>query len=117
MAYFFLVLAFIFNGTANVLLKIGAEKGLVRDSSIYVFFAQNWQILCGLLLFAVNVIFYFLALRSLPLSVAYPVMVAMSFLIVNGYSSLYLHEPITLFQYVGYVLIVIGLSLVVSRIA
>lgn len=106
MAYLWLTLAFGLNALANVLLKLGATKGLALG---------NWQLLTGLFFFAINVVFYFLALRALPLSVAYPIMVAMSFLLINGYAFMTLGEPVTPLQMVGYVLIIGGLVLVVSQ--
>jgi len=117
MAYLYLAAAFLLNGTANVLLKLGAIRGLSLDGSLLTIALRNWQFACGIALFAANVIFYFLALRSLPLSIAYPVMVAMSFLIINTYALLSLREPITLIQGIGYVLIVLGLALAVTRSA
>jgi multidrug transporter EmrE-like cation transporter len=114
-AYLYLTLAFSLNSIANILLKLGAERGLSLSGGLFVIIQANWQLLLGLTIFASNIIFYFLALRALPLSVAYPVMVVMGFLIVNGYALLALHEPITTGQYMGYLLIVIGLTLVVAR--
>lgn len=116
MAYFYLALAFTLNSIANILLKLGAEHGLSLSGGLLAMAEANWQVLLGLAIFASNVIFYFLALRALPLSIAYPVMVAMSFLIVNSYALLVFHEPVTAGQYIGYLLIVIGLTLVVSRV-
>lgn len=116
MAYLFLALAFTLNSVANILLKLGAIRGLSLSGGLFSIIEANWQFLLGLSIFALNVIFYFLALRALPLSVAYPVMVVMGFLIVNSYALLMLHEPITAGQYIGYVLIVVGLTLVVARV-
>ena len=50
------------------------------------------MILTGLFCFSINVIFYFLALRSIPLSVAYPLMTIFSFLLINGYAIFGLKE-------------------------
>ena len=116
MAYFYLILAFTLNSVANILLKIGAVHGFSFSKDPLTLIGTNWQLLSGLSLFAINVIFYFLALRALPLSVAYPVMVVMGFIIVNSYALFALHEPITGGQYLGYVLIIIGLTLVVARV-
>ncbi|HYF29308.1 MAG TPA: hypothetical protein VEA36_03020 [Candidatus Paceibacterota bacterium] len=115
MAYIYLFAAFLLNGVANVLLKLGSVKGLSLSGNVPTLIVSNWQFLLGLFLFAANVIFYFLALRALPLSIAYPVMVAMSFLIINGYAFFGLREGITTLQLGGYALIVIGLTLVVYR--
>ena len=115
MAYLYLTLAFTLNSIANILLKLGATRGLLLSGDILALVKGNWQFLLGLTIFATNVIFYFLALRALPLSIAYPVMVAMSFLIVNSYALIALRESVTVGQYIGYMLIVIGLTLVASR--
>src|SRR5688500_8843373 len=108
MAYLYLFAAFLLNGLANVLLKLGSVRGLTTEGSLPTLIATNWQFLLGLFLFAANVIFYFLALRALPLSVAYPVMVAMSFLIINGFAYFGLREVITPLQLAGYALIIVG---------
>lgn len=113
--YLLLALAFLANGVANILLKLGAVRGLRLSGDLGTLLASNWQALVGVAIFAINVFFYFLALRELPLSVAYPLMVTMSFLIVNGYAVLALHEPIALTQYLGYGFIVCGVILVVMR--
>lgn len=116
MAYLYLALAFTLNSIANILLKLGATRGLSLSGGPFAIIEANWQLLLGLSIFALNVIFYFLALRALPLSVAYPVMVVMGFLIVNSYALLTLHEPIMTGQYIGYLLIIIGITLVVARV-
>jgi multidrug transporter EmrE-like cation transporter len=115
-AYLYLALAFTLNSVANVLLKLGAERGLSLSGDLFAVAEANWQVLLGLAIFASNIIFYFLALRELPLSVAYPVMVAMGFLIVNSYALIMLHEPIAAGQLIGYLLIIIGLTLVVAQV-
>lgn len=115
MAVAYLILAFTLNAAANILLKLGSARGIDTASwSPLSLVAHNWQLAAGLTLFAANVIFYFLALRALPLSVAYPVMVAMSFVIINGYAFAALGEPVSPVQVAGYAAIVIGLIAVVA---
>lgn len=116
MPYLFLACAFALNAAGNILLKLGAEKGVSLSSySPVSLVANNWALVLGCVLFAANVVFYVLALRALPLSVGYPIMVVMSFLIVNGYAFFALHESITLLQVLGYLCIVGGLTLVVAN--
>jgi multidrug transporter EmrE-like cation transporter len=116
MAYILLALAFVFNASANILLKIGSKGGIDLSSwNPVALLSHNWQFVLGLFLFAVNVVFYFLALRSLPISVAYPVMVVMSFIIINGYALTMLGETLTPLQILGYLAIVGGLILIVSN--
>ncbi|MBU2103724.1 hypothetical protein KKD81_02870 [Patescibacteria group bacterium] len=116
-AYIALAAAFVLNAIANILLKIGSERGILLQGPVGTLLAHNWAFLVGVGLFAANVLFYFLALRSLPLSTAYPVMVAMSFIIINSYAFLVFREPLTVLQAFGYVCIVVGLALVVTQSA
>jgi multidrug transporter EmrE-like cation transporter len=115
MAYVYLVLAFSFNAAANILLKIGSARGVTLHGPLVSILLLNWQAILGCGLFVVNVLFYFLALRALPLSIAYPIMVGMSFIIINAYALLELKEGIATLQLFGYALIIVGLVLVVSR--
>lgn len=116
MALLYLSLAFVLNALANVLLKIGAREGIELGSySPVTFVASNWQLTLGVMIFSANVLFYFLALRELPLSIAYPTMVVMSFIIVNGYALYGLGETITPLQIAGYIAIIAGLALVVTQ--
>lgn len=115
MAYLFLILAFVFNSMASLLLKSAASLGVVGTPlSPIAFIEGNWKLLLGLFLFASNVILYFLAIRTLPLSVAYPVMAVMTFLIVNISAVYFFDERIVPMQVVGYIGIIVGIVLVVS---
>lgn len=116
MAYLYLAAAFSLNAIANILLKLGARNGIDISSLSPISLAlSNWQLILGVIIFAANVILYFLALRELPLSIAYPIMVVMGFIIVNGYAFFLLGESITSLQIFGYFVIVAGLVLVVSQ--
>lgn len=115
MAFLSLVGAFVANGVANVLLKVGADRGIVFDLSLGIgkLMSLNAYLIGGVVLFVVNIVFYIFALRVLPLSVAYPVMVGMSLLIANTCAVVLLHETISWQHIIGYAFIVAGVSLVV----
>lgn len=113
MSFFYLILAFVLNGLANVFLKFSALQGV--DLSSYnpiTLVAKNYLLFLGLLLFASNVVFYFLSLRDMPVSIAYPVMVVMSFLIINFYAITVIGEHISAGQIVGYILLILGLVMI-----
>lgn len=114
--FVYLAIAFVTNAIANVLLKVGADKGASLDLSLGVgkLLAHNAFLIGGALLFAFNLVFYVAALRSLPLSVAYPIMVGMSFLIANAVAFLFLDERIGGIHILGYALILAGITLIVS---
>ena len=118
MAYVLLAIALLLNALANTLLKIGAShlQG-TADASIWLRLAGNPYLLFGLILFAVNVVFYVAALSRLQLSIAYPVMVVGSLLVVVLSSALWLRETVTPLQWSGVALLLIGIMLVTHRSA
>jgi hypothetical protein len=69
MGYLFLAIALVLNATANVLLKIGAARlGSLDEPNLAGRLITNYHLLSGLSLFALNVMFYVLALARLNLS-------------------------------------------------
>jgi multidrug transporter EmrE-like cation transporter len=113
MAYLYLALAFVCNGSANVLLKLAALRqfsfsqllhGTITPAAEFAFFAA--------LLFAANLGFYLLALERIPLSTGYPVMIGMTF-VITIVASLFLGERIGLLPAFGMALILIGMFFVV----
>jgi multidrug transporter EmrE-like cation transporter len=113
MSLVYLTVAFTLNAIANILLKVGAKGGVqYKDLNILEIITHNYLPILGLICFAANVVFYFLALRNVPLSTAYLTMVIMSFLIINSFSYFYLHENINGPQLLGYGFIIAGLVLV-----
>lgn len=116
MGYLFLALALALNATANVLLKSGAAQlGTVGGPGLAGRLIGNHQLLAGLALFALNVVFYLAALTRLDLSVAYPIMVAGGIVIVVAASVLHLREVVTIPQLVGLGFLLLGIVLVAGR--
>lgn len=116
MGYLFLALALVLNATANVLLKIGAARlGGLEEPNLVGRLVTNPHLLAGLSLFALNVVFYVLALTRLNLSIAYPIMMAGGVVIVVAVSVLLLHEALTARQGVGLFLLLVGIVLVAER--
>lgn len=110
MAYVFLIGAFLLNSTANILLKRGALNGIRFDVSLTEFFHMNIMLILGFAAFALNALLYFLALRTLPITIAYPVMVGMSFLIIALAGVMYFGETLSTIHIVGYVLLAAGIA-------
>ncbi len=113
MIYFYWIFAFVLNATANIMLKIGARQGLsFQDFNLFFFLKENVFFVTGALLFALSMVFYFLTLRVLPISIVYPVLVSMSIVLTNLIAYFYLHENINKLQIIGYIFIIIGIALV-----
>ncbi len=119
MGYVFLTIALLLNATANILLKLASEglnelKGLGLMEMLPRLLT-NYRLIVGLSFFALNVIFYIVALNRLKLSVAYPIMMAGGIVIITVFSALYLKEALNLLQYGGIALIAGGIILVTSQ--
>lgn len=107
-----LVAAFCFNAGANVMLKYATRTSVGFQDGVLGFVKGNAIGLTALAVFAGNVVLYFLALRALPLSVAYPVMNGMTMIVVLALAVSFLDERVAPVQIVGCVLVVVGATLV-----
>ena len=120
MQYIFLVTALVLNASANILIKIGAERAEAANLGSMPLIAQgltlasNWQLIVGLILFASNVGFYALALKDINLSIAYPIMTSGGFLIISLFSVFFLREHLTPIQIGGIAMIALGIAMLAS---
>jgi multidrug transporter EmrE-like cation transporter len=114
-----LVIALLLNATANLMIKFGMERfkaaGVAASdgtAAVATALLTNWVLVLGLCCFALNVGFYAYALKGLPISLAYPIMVTVGFAIIVTVAGIYLHERLTTMQWFGVCLILIGVWLV-----
>lgn len=116
-AYLLLVVALVLNAAANLLMKFAAMRaaplapgqGLVGLARVYF----TVPFIAGLICFGLNLLAYTQALRRLPISVAYPTMVSLGYLIILAVSWFVFQERLTLPRYVGAGLMLTGLWLLV----
>lgn len=113
-----LVLAIGLATTGQLLLKAGmGEIGEISSIggddlvSLVGRVVTTWQTVVGLLCFGASSLFWLVVLSRLPLSTAYP-FVAMSYLIILGFSVMVLHERPPLLTWAGASLIMCGIVLV-----
>lgn len=108
-----LLIALVLNAAANALLKAGSAS--VRgdlSAATLLQMAANPYLVGGVILFALNVLCYVVALSKLPLSMAYPVMVIGGLLIVTSVSVLVFGESLSNIQAAGLALVVFGTVLI-----
>lgn len=115
MGYVFLAFALVFNACANVLIKMGSIQFALWQDNFVRATVGNWAFVAGLVLFALNVVLYALALSRIPLSVGYPIMTAGGIMIITLVSALYMRETVSLYQGLGLLMLMGGLILVVQR--
>jgi len=119
MSYLFLIIALVLNALANILMKLGAVKiggfGGSGIGELAFKFVTNWMLVLGVLCFAMNVIFYILALSKINISIAYPLMTSGGFLIITAFSFIFLKEPITGWQIFGILLVAVGITFIAYK--
>jgi len=112
--YTFLTIALVFNAVANVLMKAGMRDApaLLTPAAQIKHYLTSWPVMVGVCLFGVNIIAYTQALVKIPLSIAYPIMTSLGFLIVVSASAYFFKETISTIQMIGFALIIGGVILV-----
>ena len=103
----------LFNGTANILMKIGMKHaskynfatfdGLVKG------LLQNWILTVGMLAYVVSLGFYLFAIKNVKLSIGYPLSVSCAIILVTILSNVLLKECISFTQLTGGAIILIGI--------
>ncbi len=118
MGYIFLCMALCLNAIANILIKIGAGK--IQEGNTLLDMVRNVltipELVGGVVLFALNVILYMLALTKLPLTIGYPVMTIGGLFVISLFSVCYLQETLTPLQMVGLGCMTIGVLFVSKAI-
>jgi multidrug transporter EmrE-like cation transporter len=115
----FLFTALLVNSAANIILKKGAQEPAVLSSAApnggligTLLSFLNISTIVAILLFACNIVFYRKALSRIPLSVAYPIMTSLGFVIVVVFSALFYQESMSWTKVIGLICILAGVVLV-----
>ncbi|MDC6452918.1 hypothetical protein OAW68_04990 [Alphaproteobacteria bacterium] len=107
---FFLVLLFLaimFASAGQILLKYSTTSNTWALPTMPIF---NFYFFAAALVYLASMLFYTVALKGLPITLAYPSM-ALSYVIVSGFSNIVWKTPFGLLQIVALVLMVIALGL------
>ncbi|MBD3334180.1 MAG: hypothetical protein GF355_01575 [Candidatus Eisenbacteria bacterium] len=114
-AILLLATAMMLNAGANILVKYAATHPAPPRAGLPPIFETflHWPFLAGIFCFGLNLMAYTLALRRLPISVAYPTMVSLAYLLILAVSAFLFHERLAGTQYIGAGLMLVGLWLLV----
>ncbi len=108
--YLFLVTALVLNAAANLLVKYAAIR---HPGAAPLQTYLTIPFLAGLVCFGLNLLSYTQALKKLPISLAYPLMVSVGYLIILVVSWSLFGERLTPARYAGAGLMIVGLWLLV----
>lgn len=113
MNWFILAVAIFLNALANVLIKIGVmDKGVKVNIKMLMAVITSPAILGGILSFVFALVAYGYVLSKMNLSIAYPLMTSIGFMIVTLASWVILKESITSIQLIGFLFILSGVWMV-----
>lgn len=113
MNWMILGIAIFLNALANVLIKIGVMgKGIKVNIKVLITLITTPAIVGGILSFVLALGAYGYVLSKMNLSIAYPIMTSIGFMIVTLASCLILKESITPIQVVGFLVILSGVWMV-----
>lgn len=110
MTYLVLLVSLVFNALANIAIKFGMRNytgGMNLGFVSYV--VKNPTVILGIFLFGFAFVGYSFVLSKLQLSIAYPIMTGIGFLLVSVFSLLLFNESLNLFKILGIVFIFIGI--------
>jgi multidrug transporter EmrE-like cation transporter len=112
--YIVLSLAIVLNALANILMKVAMRKQDKTTEIIEMVIQSlsNPTLFLGIFSFALALVAYCYVLSKLNLSIAYPLMTSLGFLIVILASWLFLGEAITKIQIIGFICITAGVWMV-----
>ena len=113
MKWAILILAIILNALANIFIKAGM-MGSKEESMLLLLREKclSLPIISGIGCFVLALVAYSYVLSKVNLSIAYPMMTSLGFVIVIFASWIVFKESITLVQMAGFVLILSGVWLV-----
>ncbi len=116
--YIALVFALLANAVANILLKEGMKAKSLNPAQPLETLTQialNPVVITGVVFFGLNLLAYSFVLSKVKLSIAYPLMTSIGFMIVLSYSFFKLGEHISMMHLGGVALILAGVWMVSTQ--
>lgn len=101
-----IMLSTILGGFGALFIKLGASRFSIHPLKLLT----NYRFLAGAALYTVSMPIYVLGLRSLPVSVAYP-LTSMTYIWVTLLSAKYLNEQVDAWRWTGIACIIAGIIL------
>lgn len=113
MKWIILSIAIFLSALANILIKIGVmDKGIKLDIRMIIEIITTPAIIGGIISFILALFAYGYVLTKMNLSLVYPLMTSLGFMIVIIGSCFFLKESITLIQIIGFLFILSGVWMV-----
>jgi len=100
--------------SSSFLLRNGIDQvgGFTFDVWAFLRLLKNPYFIVGLIFYGVAGVLWFRVLATEPLSIAYPLLISMTFIVVSCGASVIFREPMSLIKIIGLLVIVTGIYLV-----
>ncbi|MDR2892125.1 MAG: EamA family transporter [Deltaproteobacteria bacterium] len=115
MKWWIIIAGILSNTAANTVLKYAMLRPFSKTTPLIWEVLSNIYLLAGIFLYAIAFVFYALALKCIPLSVAYPVMTSGAMLLVAMISIFFFREPFTWKTTLGVLFIICGVLFVTQK--
>jgi multidrug transporter EmrE-like cation transporter len=122
LVYYILLAIFALSNTAGgLLMKLGSQKVAFGQGESIVktllSMATNWQLVLGVGFYGFSFVLATLVYTKISLNVAYPIMMASSFLLISIASVVLFKESFVPVQILGSLLVIIGIVMVAANMA
>lgn len=107
--WFLIFLAGVNSTIGNLMLKKASSK--YHGEEFITGFLNLW-FMGGLIFYTINVLLFATALKTLPVSAAYPVLAGFGFALLALTGSLLLKENLNLVQYAGVLIVLTGIAII-----
>lgn len=104
------VISSFLGATGMLFFKLGSKKASLRVMD----WLTNWKVMLGILLYFTALLALIISMKSGDLSIVYPIY-ALSYIWVALFSKRFLNEKISLINWLGFAIIMVGVSLTVIK--
>lgn len=114
----FVIISAFLTVAANLMLRAGVDRAGGFSVHLQSFFSAIIKLIaqplfdCGVLLYVVASLIWFHVISTEPLSIAYPLLVSLTFIFVTLGAIVVFHEALNLTKLVGIIIILIGIIII-----
>jgi small multidrug resistance pump len=109
MIYFLFIIYILLSAGGLILFKLGSKDLVVNIINGQINLIFNWYLVCGLISYVVSFILWLYIITQTKLSLSLPISVGLVNICVLIGASLFVGENVSMLQWLGVIIIIIGL--------
>lgn len=113
----FVIVSALLTVAANLMLRAGIDKAGGFSAHLQSFFRATIKLIAqplfdaGVFLYAIAILLWFNVISTEPLSVAYPLLVSLTFIFVTLGAVVLFGETLSMMRFIGIIIILIGITI------